>query len=81
MKKYQVIGGQYEPYWVGESDTLRGAKIIATRNMEYHDNWIGWVKPSIYEADDVEVIEARGMITHVDGSRIRVPKWWAEPIA
>lgn len=25
MKRYQVIGGQYEPFWYGESDTLRGA--------------------------------------------------------
>lgn len=38
MKKYQVIGGQYESSWIGESDSLRGAKIIATRNMEYWDN-------------------------------------------
>lgn len=25
MKKYQVIGGQYEQYWYGESDALRSA--------------------------------------------------------
>ena len=33
MKKYQVIGGQYESCWIGESDSLHGAKILATRNM------------------------------------------------
>ena len=50
MKKYQVIGGQYESCWIGESDSLHGAKIIATRNMEYWDNWQGWHKPCIYRA-------------------------------
>ena len=45
MKKYQVIGGQYESSWIGESDSLHGAKILATRNMEYWDNWQGWHKP------------------------------------
>ena len=54
MKKYQVIGGQYESCWIGESDSLHGAKIIATRNMEYWDNWQGWHIPSIYHAEDVE---------------------------
>ena len=80
MKKYQVIGGQYEYHWVGESDSLRGAKIIAGKNMEYWDNWQGWHKPAIYAAEAVEIIEAHGMITHYDGSMIRVPKWCAEPI-
>ena len=32
MKRYQVIGGQYESCWYGESDSLRGAKTIAKRN-------------------------------------------------
>lgn len=35
MKKYQVIGGQYESKWYGESDSLRGAKCIATRHQEF----------------------------------------------
>ena len=35
MKNYQVIGGQYEQHWYGESDSLRGAKSIATRHEEY----------------------------------------------
>ena len=80
MKKYQVIGGQYEYCWYGESDTLRGAKIIATKNMEYWDNWQGWHKPSIYLSEDVVEIEAHGMITHHNGKIIRVPMALAEPI-
>ena len=63
MKKYQVIGGQYESCWIGESDSLHGAKIIATRNMEYWDNWQGWHKPCIYRAEDVEIVGvARGSL-------------------
>lgn len=81
MKKYQVIGGQYESHWYGESDTLRGAKCIATRNEEYWDNWQGWHKPRIYEAKDVVEIESRGRITSHDGAIIRVPRDMAEPIA
>lgn len=54
MKKinYFVIGGQYKFYNYGGSETLLGAKRLATKNMEYHDNWVGWVKPSIYRAED-----------------------------
>lgn len=81
MKKYQVIGGQYESCWYGESDSLRGAKIIATRNEEYWDNHQGWHKPRIYRAEDVQEIESRGRITTSDGRMIRVPKFDAEPIA
>ena len=80
MKKYQIIGGQYESHWYGESDSLRGAKCIATRNKEYWDNWNGWHTPSIYNAEDVEEIESRGRITSYDGTMIRVPKCGAEPI-
>lgn len=80
MKKYQVIGGQYETCWYGESDTLRGAKIIATRHEEYWDNWQGFHKPSIFLAEDVEEIESRGRITTSDGRIIRVPKLGAEPV-
>lgn len=80
MKKYQVIGGQYEYYWYGESNTLRGAKIIATRHEEHWDNWQGWHKPDIYLAEDVKEIEARGYITHRDGQLIRVPKAYAIPV-
>ena len=80
MKKYQVIGGQYEPHWVGESDSLRGARIIAARHPEYWDNWKGWHKPAIFRAEDVEEITARGYITHADGETIRVPKDGAEAL-
>lgn len=74
MKKYQVIGGQYESHWYGESDTLRGAKMIATKHMEYWDNWQGWHKPSIFLAEDTEDIVSNGRITSYDGQTIRVPK-------
>ena len=67
MKKYQVIGGQYESCWIGESDSLHGAKLIATRNMEYWDNWQGWHKPCIYRAEDVEIVKSYGRICTPDG--------------
>ena len=54
MKKYQVIGGQYRQVWYGESDSILQAKRIATRHEEYWDNWQGWHKPRIYEADAVD---------------------------
>lgn len=54
MKKYVVIGGQYQSYYCGESDSLHGAKIIAAKNMEYWDNWAGWHYPKIYLSEDVE---------------------------
>ena len=81
MKAYQVIGGQYEQYWYGESDSLRGAKIIAGRNKEYWDNWQGWHTPYIYKAEDVMEIESKGRITSRDGEIIRVLKGDAEPVA
>ena len=56
MKKYVVIGGQYQSYAYGEADTLVGAKRIATANVEYWDNWHGWHYPAIYRAEDVEPI-------------------------
>lgn len=52
MKKYQVIGGECVHVWYGESDTLRGAKNIATRNREYWSNWQGWRTPKVYNASD-----------------------------
>lgn len=78
IKKYQVIGGQYESHWHGESDTLRGARCIATRHMEYWDNWQGWHKPRIYAAEDVREVISKGRITTRDGLTIRVPV--GEPI-
>lgn len=83
MKKnnYYVIGGQYEFYCYGGAPTLIGAKRLATKNKEYHDNWQGWVKPSIYRAEDTVEIESRGCITTRDGVMIRVPKDGAVPVA
>lgn len=80
MKKYQVIGGQYEPHWYGESDSLRGAKIIAGKHKEYWDNWQGWHTPCIYRAEDCKVIEAHSMITVPDGIEIIVPVSGAQPV-
>lgn len=80
MKKYQIIGGQYESHWYGESDTLRGARWIATHNQEYWDNWQGWHKPKIYHAVDVNEIESKGRITSYDGQTIRIPADGAVPI-
>ena len=74
MKTYQVIGGQYEKRWVGESDSLRGAKIIAGKNKEYWDNWKGWNTPKIYRSEDCKEIEARGWITVPDGTKMILPK-------
>lgn len=80
MEKYQVIGGQYERKHYGESDTLRGARRIATRNMEYWDNWQGWHKPCIYASEDVVETVSSGCIAVPDGIKIRVPKPGAMPI-
>ena len=80
MKKFQVIGGQYESVWYGESDSVRGAKIIATKHEEYWDNWQGWNKPGIYLADDVVEIESKGRITTSDGEKIRVPRAGMRPL-
>lgn len=57
MKKeinYYVIGGQYAAYNHGGTRTLLGAKRLATKCEEYHDNWVGFVKPSIFRAEDCE---------------------------
>ena len=80
MKKYQIIGGQYEQLWYGESDSLHGAKVIAGKNKEYWDNWQGWHTPNIYKAEDCEEIESRGRITSPDGVTIRIHKPDAEPV-
>ena len=80
MKSFQVIGGQYEYVWYGESDSVRGAKIIATKHEEYWDNWQGWHKPGIYLSEDVAEIESKGRITTRDGEKIRVPRLGARPL-
>lgn len=80
MKKYQVIGGQYEQSWKGESDSLHGAKIIAGKNKEYWDNFQGWHTPHIYRAEDCERREAHGFITLYEGATYTFHKPDAEPI-
>lgn len=80
MKKYQVIGGQYERHYYGESDTLRGARRIASKHMEYWDNFAGWHKPAIYRAEDCKVVTCSGMITYPDGAEVVLPVWYAEPV-
>ena len=74
MKKFVVIGGQYEAYCYGSSDTLRGAKMLATRNAEHWDNWQGWHYRAIYRAEDVTSID------NVYGSGY-APKYGSEPVA
>ena len=78
--KYYVIGGQYESHCYGGAPTLLGAKRLATRNMEYWDNWQGWHRPKVYCAEDTVEIESRGRMTTPDGWTIRIPKRGAEPV-
>lgn len=77
---FYVIGGKYESCCYGGARTLIGAKRLATKNMEYWDNWQGWHKPMIYQAEDTEVVESKGRITTPDGQTIRIPKFGAMPI-
>ncbi len=55
--KYYVMGGQYEDICYGGSDSLRGAKLIATKNREYWDNREGWHTPAVYLASGTIVDE------------------------
>lgn len=54
MKEYVVIGGQYGYFCYGSCESLHQAKILATKNQEYWDNWQGWHTPSIYKSDDCQ---------------------------
>ena len=74
MKNFYVIGGQYESVCYGGTDTLQAAKVLATKNAEYWDNWQGWNTPKIYAGADCETIESKGRITTRDGETIIVPK-------
>lgn len=56
MSKYAIIGGQYQSYFYGFASSLHAAKLLATRNEEYWDNWQGWHTPNIYNSEDVEPI-------------------------
>ena len=55
--KYYVIGGQYERYNYGGTETVEGAKRLAAASLEYWDNHEGWHKPLIYRAEDCEEYE------------------------
>lgn len=50
--KYVVIGGQYMQRYYGITNTLRGAKRLASRNLEYWDNWQGFHVPKVYAIED-----------------------------
>lgn len=71
--EYFVIGGQYEHLYYGSSMSLHGAKIMATQNMEYWDNWQGWNKPKIYDKNNVVKIITKGRVLYPDGREIYVP--------
>lgn len=60
--KYAVIGGQYTSICYGCTPTLLGAKRLATKNMEYWDNWQGWHTPKIYDIEDTEVIDGERFV-------------------
>lgn len=79
MKKYQVIGGQHEQYWYGESDYAYGAKTIASKHAEYWDNWAGWHTPMVYHSKDCRVIECHGWVTVADGVKTVVHDKDARP--
>ena len=79
--KFYVIGGQYESMCYGGCPTLLGAKRLATKCMEYWDNWQGWHKPAIYRAEDTHIVITKGWICYRDGKEIRVPNSDALPIA
>ena len=79
MKKYQIIGGQYESRWYGEADSLREARRIAKAHEEYWDNWQGFHLPDIYAVEDVVEVESNGRITTYDGQIIRIPRCGAMP--
>lgn len=51
--RYYVVGGQYQSFCYGGTPTLLGAKRLASRNVEYWDNWQGWHVPAIFRAEDV----------------------------
>lgn len=49
---YYVIGGQYMDINYGGTETLLGAKRLATKCTEYWDNFQGWHKPRVFKAED-----------------------------
>ena len=49
---FHVIGGQYKSILYGSFATLQEAKQCAIEHDEFRDNFVGWVKPSIYVDND-----------------------------
>ena len=54
---YVVIGGQHRYHYYGVRESLHAAKMLATANVEYWDNWQGWHTPLIYRMEDCEYRE------------------------
>lgn len=75
MKRFQVIGGSLHIHRYGESDTLRGAKMIASKWGHTYEG--GLYKPSIYLTDDCEKESPRNF-TNPTGI---VPKKNAQPVS
>ena len=71
---YVVLGGQYEWAFYGAYTSLQAAKVAATKNAEYWDNWQGWHVPAIYKSEDCKQIETHGWITYHDYQKILIPK-------
>ena len=66
MKKYYVIGGQYNFHCYGGRDSIQAAKVLATKNEEYWDNWQGWRRPAIYAAEQVKVLDNGNVVPSSD---------------
>ena len=71
---YYVIGGQYEAFCYGGTETLAQAKRLATKHEEYWDNWQGFHKPEIYRAEDTHTVN------NFYGEQ-RAKNHYAEPVA
>lgn len=50
--RYAVIGGQYTPFWYGNTSTLNAAKRKAMNAPELWDSGYGWNIPDIYKIED-----------------------------
>ena len=67
MKKYQVIGGAFNFKNYGESNTLRGAKMIASK----HEHPV-FGKPRIYLASDCFETVEYGAHENIDAKPVCV---------